>query len=39
MTAEAMQVLQMISHHGGGGKYHSAMAQYYEKLTGIRIGR
>ena len=39
MTAEAMEVLQMISHDGGGGKDHSAMAQYYEKLTGIRIGR
>ena len=39
MTAEAMEVLQTISHDGGGSKDHSAMAQYYEKLTGIRIGR
>ena len=40
MTAEAMEVLQIISHDGGGGnKDHSAMAQYYEKLAGIRIGR
>jgi len=39
MTAEAMEVLQVISHSGGGNKDHSAMAQYYEKLAGILIGR
>ena len=39
MTAEAMEVLQVVSHSGGGNKDHSAMAQYYEKLAGIRIGR
>ncbi len=39
MTAEAMEILQLISHSGGGNKDHSAIAQYYEKLTGIRIGR
>ncbi len=39
MTAEAMEVLQNIRHDGGGSKDHSAMAQYYEKLAGIKIGR
>ena len=39
MTAEAMEVLQVVSHSGGGNRDHSAMAQYYEKLAGIRIGR
>ena len=39
MTAEAMEVLQILHHRGCGDKDHSAMAQYYETLAGIQIGR
>ena len=39
MTAEVQEILQWLHNHGGGQKDHSAIAQYYEYLTGIRLGR
>lgn len=39
MTAEVQEILQWLHNHEGGQKDHSAIAQYYEYLTGIRIGR
>ena len=39
MTAGAQEVLQWLHNRGEGAKDHSAIAQYYEHLTGIRIGR
>lgn len=39
MTAQVQEVLQWMHSHGGGQKDHSAIAQYYEHLTGISIGR
>ena len=39
MTAEVQEILQWMHNHEGGQKDHSAIAQYYEYLTGIRIGR
>ena len=39
MTAEVQEVLQWMHSHDGGQKDHSAIAQYYEYLTGIEIGR
>ncbi len=39
MTAEVMEILQWMHTHEGGQKDHSAIAQYYEYLTGIQIGR
>ena len=39
MTASVQEVLEWMHHHEGGSKDHSAIAQYYEALTGIRIGR
>ena len=39
MTAAVQEVLQWMHHHDGGQKDHSAIAQYYEHLTGIMIGR
>ncbi len=39
MTAQAQEVLQWMHAHEGGQKDHSAMAQYYEYLADIRIGR
>lgn len=39
MTASVQEVLQWMRNHEGGDKDHSAIAQYYEHLTGIRIGR
>ncbi|MBR7016785.1 MAG: 2-hydroxy-3-oxopropionate reductase [Lachnospiraceae bacterium] len=38
MTAQVQEVLQWMSSHEGGGKDHSAIAQYYEFLTGTKIG-
>ena len=38
MTAEVQEILQWMHNHEGGQKDHSAIAQYYEYLTGIRIG-
>ena len=39
MTAEVQEILQWMHNHEGGQKDHSAIAQYYEHLTDIRIGR
>jgi len=39
MTAAVQEVLQWMHNHDGGQKDHSAIAQYYEHLTGIQIGR
>ena len=39
MTAQVQEVLQWLHSHGGGQKDHSAIAQYYEALTDIKIGR
>lgn len=39
MTAEVQEILQWMHNHEGGQKDHSAIAQYYEHLTGIQIGR
>lgn len=39
MTAAVQEVLQWLHNHEGGQKDHSAIAQYYEHLTDIKIGR
>ena len=39
MTAAVQEILQWMHNHEGGNKDHSAIAQYYEYLTGIQIGR
>lgn len=39
MTAEVQEILQWMHNHEGGQKDHSAIAQYYEYLTDIKIGR
>lgn len=39
MTAQVQEILQWMHTHEGGQKDHSAIAQYYEYLTGIRLGR
>ena len=39
MTAQVQEVLQWLHNHEGGQKDHSAVAQYYEYLAGIKIGR
>ncbi len=39
MTAEVQEILQWLHHRGGGQKDHSAIAQYYEYLAHIEIGR
>ena len=39
MTAQVQEVLQWLHNNDGGQKDHSAIAQYYEHLTGIKIGR
>lgn len=39
MTAQVQEILQWMHNHEGGQKDHSAIAQYYEYLTGIRLGR
>ena len=38
MTAAVQEILQWMHNHEGGQKDHSAIAQYYEYLTGIKIG-
>ena len=38
MTAAVQEVLQWMHSHEGGQKDHSAIAQYYEFLTGEKIG-
>ena len=39
MTAEVQEILQWMHNRNGGQKDHSAIAQYYEHLTDIKIGR
>jgi len=39
MTAEVQEILQWLHNNGKGQADHSAIAQYYEALTGIQIGR
>ena len=39
MTASVQEIMQWLHNHEGGQKDYSAIAQYYEYLTGIRIGR
>ena len=39
MTASVQKILQWMHNHEGGGKDHSAIAQYYEFLSGIELGR
>ena len=39
MTAAVQEILQWMHSHEGGGKDHSAIAQYYEFLSGIDLGR
>lgn len=39
MTAAVQEILQWMHNNEGGQKDHSAIAQYYEFLTGIKIGR
>ena len=39
MTAQVQEVLQWMHNREGGQKDHSAIAQYYEYLAGILIGR
>ena len=39
MTAQVQEILQWLHNHEGGQKDHSAIVQYYEALTGIKIGR
>lgn len=39
MTASVREVLQWLQSNGCGGCDHSAIAKYYEHLTGLRLGR
>ena len=39
MTASVQEIFQWLHNHEGGRKDHSAIAQYYEYLSGIQIGR
>lgn len=39
MTAEVQEILQWLHNREGGQKDHSAIAQYYEQLADIQIGR
>lgn len=39
LTSEVQEILQWLHWHEGGGKDHSAIAQYYEYLSDIKIGR
>ena len=39
MTAAVQEILQWMHNHEGGQKDHSAIAQYYEFLTGEKIGQ
>ena len=39
MTASVQEILQWLHNHEGGQKDHSAIAQYYEYLSDIQIGR
>jgi len=39
MTASVQEILQWLHNNECGGNDHSAIAKYYEHLTGIKIGR
>jgi len=39
MTAQVMEIMEWLHTQGKGAADHSAIAQYYEHLAGIRIGR
>ena len=39
MTASVQEIMQWLHNNDCGGNDHSAIAQYYEHLTGIQIGR
>jgi len=39
MTASVQEIMQWMHSHKGGQKDHSAIAQYYEYLSDIQIGR
>ena len=39
LTEETAEVFRWMQMHGGGEKDHSAIAQYYEHLTGLLLGR
>jgi len=39
MTASVMEIMQWLHTNGYGNSDHSAIAKYYEHLTGIQIGR
>ena len=39
MTAQVQEILQWLHNHEGGQKDHSAIAQYYEQLADVKIGR
>jgi len=39
MTAAVQELLEWMHFHEGGQKDHSAIAQYYEYLAGIQLGR
>ena len=39
MTAAVQEILQWLHNNDCGGNDHSAIAKYYEHLTGIHIGR
>ena len=39
MTAAVQEILQWLHNHDCGGNDHSAIAKYYEYLTGIKTGR
>jgi len=39
MTASVMEIMQWLHTNGHGNSDHSAIAKYYEYLTGIQIGR
>lgn len=38
-SPQVQEILQWLHNHEGGQKDHSAIAQYYEYLTDIQIGR
>lgn len=38
MTAQVQEILQWLRRREGGQKDHSAIAQYYEYLAGVKIG-
>jgi 2-hydroxy-3-oxopropionate reductase len=39
MTAQVQEILQYLHNEGKGSADHSAIEQYYEKLTDIKLGR